>query len=159
MKRPFEEVVDSHGPTVLRVCRAILGPQDAEDAWADTFVSAMRAYPDLPDDVNIEAWLVTVAHRKAIDVLRARKRRAVPFEHVPDITGDQDAFDAEAADLWNAVHSLPLKQRQAIALHYLAGIPYTQVAETTGSSTEATRRAAADGIANLRQLYTNTPAE
>ena len=38
----------------------------------------MRAYPDLPADANVEAWLVTIAHRKAIDVTRAAARRAIP---------------------------------------------------------------------------------
>ena len=78
MKQPFEKVVEQHGGTVLRVCRVLLGVHDAEDAWSETFLAAMRAYPDLPDDANAEAWLVTIAHRKAIDVLRARKRQPAP---------------------------------------------------------------------------------
>src|ERR1700750_3220532 len=82
MKRPFERVVVDHGPTVLRVCRVVVGVGDAEDAWAETFVAAMRAYPGLPEDANVEAWLVTIAHRKAFDILRARQRRAVPVEEV-----------------------------------------------------------------------------
>ena len=65
-----------HGATVLRVCRAVVGPVDAEDAWSETFLSALRAYPDLPADANVEAWLVTIAHRRAVDVGRARSRRA-----------------------------------------------------------------------------------
>ncbi|MGI8695522.1 MAG: RNA polymerase sigma factor, partial [Mycobacteriales bacterium] len=64
-----------HGPTVLRVCRAVLGAVEAEDAWSETFVAALRAYPELPDDANVEAWLVTIAHRKAIDARRAQARR------------------------------------------------------------------------------------
>ena len=65
MKKPFEQIVDEHGPTVLRVCRAVLGPADAEDAWSETFLSALKAYPDLDPDANVEAWLVTIAHRQA----------------------------------------------------------------------------------------------
>ena len=80
LKQPFGTVVAVHGPTVLRVCRAVLGTVDADDAWSETFLSAMRAYPDLPADANVEAWLVTIAHRKAIDVLRSRKRQPVPVE-------------------------------------------------------------------------------
>ena len=75
--RPFEEVVADHGGTVLRVCRAVVGPDDAEDAWSETFLSALRAYPDLPADANVEAWLVTIAHRRALDVGRARSRRPI----------------------------------------------------------------------------------
>ena len=74
-KQPFEAVVAAHGGTVLRVCRAVLGAADADDAWSETFLAAMRAYPGLPADANVEAWLVTIAHRKAIDVTRAAARR------------------------------------------------------------------------------------
>ncbi len=58
---PFEEIVITHGPTVLRVCRAVLGPVDADDAWSETFLAALRAYPALRPDSNVEAWLVTTA--------------------------------------------------------------------------------------------------
>src|ERR1700719_446043 len=81
-KQPFETVVEIHGPTVLRVCRAVVGAVDADDAWSETFLSAMRAYPSLPDDANVEAWLVTIAHRRAIDIGRARSRRAVPTDTI-----------------------------------------------------------------------------
>ena len=47
-KQPFEAIVAQHGPTVLRVCRAVLGRADADDAWSETFLAALRAYPDLP---------------------------------------------------------------------------------------------------------------
>ena len=79
MKPPFEKVVAQHGATVLRVVRAVLGHADADDAWSDTFLAAMKAYPDLPADANLEAWLVTIAHRKAIDIHRATSRRAIPI--------------------------------------------------------------------------------
>ena len=52
---------------MLRVCRAVVGPVDAEDAWSETFLSALRAYPELPADANVEAWLVTIAHRRALE--------------------------------------------------------------------------------------------
>ena len=76
MKKPFEQIVTEHGGTVLRVCRAVVGPADADDAWSETFLSALKAYPELPATANVEAWLVTIAHRKAIDVRRADARRA-----------------------------------------------------------------------------------
>ena len=61
---PFEEIVTTHGPTVLRVCRAVLGPMDADDAWSETFLAALRAYPTLRPGSNVEAWLVTIALRR-----------------------------------------------------------------------------------------------
>jgi DNA-directed RNA polymerase specialized sigma24 family protein len=50
---------------------------------------------------------------------------------------------------------LPPKQRQSVAYHYLAGLPYADVATVLGGSAAAARRAAADGIATLRRTYLN----
>ena len=158
MKPPFEKVVTQHGPTVLRVVRAVLGHADADDAWSDTFLAAMKAYPDLPADANVEAWLVTIAHRKAIDVVRAASRRATPVADTPE-TASPDHADEPHADLTEAVAALPAKQRQAVAYHYLAGLPYAEIATLVDSSPAAARRAAADGIATLRRTYPSLDTE
>lgn len=55
MKQPFEEVVAEHGAPMLRVCHAVLDAQDAEDAWSETFLSALRAYPQPPVDADVQA--------------------------------------------------------------------------------------------------------
>lgn len=153
MKQPFEKVVAQHGATVLRVCRVVLGPHDADDAWSETFLSAMRAYPDLPETANVKAWLVTIAHRKAIDVLRAAKRNPLPVDQMPEAPTRLGIPGAGDPDLWRAARELPDKQRQAIAYHYVAGVPYAEIAQILGGTVEAARRAAADGIKNLRKNY------
>ena len=150
-KKPFEQVVTEHGGTVLRVCRALLTPHDAEDAWSETFLAALRAYPELPGTANVEAWLVTIAHRKAIDALRARERRPRPTGQLPEGPTGLGIPGSSDSDVWTAVRSLPDKQRQAVAYHYVAGLPYADIAAIVGGSTEAARRAAADGIKNLRR--------
>ena len=137
-----------YGPTVLRVVRAVLGPADADDAWSETFLAALRAYPQLPAGVNVEAWLVTIAHRKAIDVTRSTARHAVPVADPPEIEAGTALPDL---DLAAALAALPPKQRRAVAYHYLTGLPYAEIAEILGGSTDAARRAAADGIAALRR--------
>jgi RNA polymerase sigma factor (sigma-70 family) len=152
-QEPFEAVVARHGPTVLRVCRAVLGPDAAEDAWSETFLSALQAYPTLRPGSNVEAWLVTIAHRKAIDQGRARARRAVPTDELPERPMTHPLPGGWESDLWSALQGLPPKQRQTLAYHYLAGLPYADVADIVGGTAEAARRAAADGIATLRKRY------
>jgi RNA polymerase sigma factor (sigma-70 family) len=154
MKPPFENVVARHGATVLRVVRAVVGHADADDAWSETFLAAMKAYPGLPADANVEAWLVTIAHRKAIDVTRATARRAIPVSDTPDRPSPSHA-DEHHLELTEAVAALPPKQRQAVAYHYLAGLPYAEIATLLDSSAAAARRAAADGIATLRRSYSH----
>lgn len=157
MHEPFEPVICTHGATVMRVCLAVLAGRsgathDADDAWAETFVAALRAWPDLDAEANVEAWLVRIAQRKAIDILRARTRRC------EDLAGDDHPVAAacdpaaswETADIWTHVAGLPERQREAIGYHYLGGLTHVQTAELTGSTPAAVRRAAADGIAALR---------
>jgi RNA polymerase sigma factor (sigma-70 family) len=153
MKRPFEDIVVQHGPTVLRVCRAVLARPDAEDAWSETFLAALRAYPELADGANVEAWLVTIAHRKAIDVLRAQRRRATLVAEIGEASSTIGAWQPPDENLWAALGALPTKQRQAVAYHHVAGLPYAEVATIIGGSTDAARRAASDGIQALRRRY------
>ena len=138
---------------VLRVCRAVLGPVAADDAWSETFLSAMRAYPTLRPDSNVEAWLVTIAHRKSLDQVRVVARQPVLTPDVPDRPVTDPEPDDGKSPLWTALRALPLKQRQSVAYHYLAGLPYAEIAELLGGTPEAARRAAADGIAALRRTY------
>lgn len=155
---PFEQVVAEHGAAVLRVCRAVLGPDLAEDAWSETFLAALRAYPDLPEGSNVEAWLITIAKRKAIDQHRRRARTVPRMNDVPDrAEPSTDAVDRDDR-LWDALESLPDKQREAIAYHHIAGLPYAQVAELLNNTEAAARRAAADGMKTLRAIYSGAQA-
>ena len=152
-RQPFDEVVAEHGQVVLRVCRALLGPVEADDAWSETFLAAMRAYPDLRPDSNVGGWLVTIAHRKSIDQLRAAKRAPCPTGDLPQIPSPSGIPEPEDAALRTALQALPPKQRGAVIYHHLAGLPYSEVATLLDSSEAAARRSAADGIANLRRTY------
>ena len=149
--KPFEAIVREHGAVVLRVCRAVLGPDDADDAWSDTFLAALRAYPSLDPDANVQAWLVTIAKRKAIDVHRSAVRRPVPVPDLPE-PSRTEAPPGEHDGLWAALRMLPQRQREALAYHHLAGIPFAQVAVLLESTETAVRRAAADGMKKLRTL-------
>ncbi|MBD9699078.1 sigma-70 family RNA polymerase sigma factor [Flavimobilis sp. GY10621] len=156
---PFTEIVARHGATVWRVCRAVVGADAADDAWSETFLAALRAYPDLPPTTNLEAWLVTVAHRRAVDVVR-RERRTVPAGTDPSDLAAPARHDApdpavRAADteVWTRVAALPERQRLALAYHHLGGLTYVEVAALVGGTSDAVRRAAADGLATLRRTY------
>ena len=147
-----------HGPVVLRVCRAMLSPADADDAWAETFLAALRAYPDLRPDSNVRGWLVTIAYRKAIDQIRATARAPRPTVAVPDVTARDDRAAQLDTELRAALDALPAKQRGAVIYHYLADLPYSEVGELLETNEAAARRSAADGIANLRKYYTRGTA-
>jgi len=148
--RPFEEIVAEHGALVMRVCRALVGPVDAADAWSETFLSALQAYPRLRAGSKIRGWLVTIAHRKAIDQLRGAARRPESAGDLPELAVAEPA-SANDDELRAALDALPTKQRGAVIYRYLAELSYAEVGQLLGSNATAARRSAADGIANLRQ--------
>ncbi len=151
---PFERVVAEHGAMVLSVCRAMLGPIDADDAWSDTFLAALRAYPSLREGSNVAAWLVTIAHRKAIDQTRRRARAPIPVDTATLAT--PAAPEPPAAlddDLLAALASLSGQQRAAVVYHHIAGLPHAEIAAILDVSPAAARRSASDGIARLRAWH------
>jgi RNA polymerase sigma factor (sigma-70 family) len=149
---PFDRVVTEHGQVVLRVCRALLPLHDAEDAAADAFLAALEAYPRLRPDSDVKSWLVTIAHRKALDILRRKARHAMPVQDVPERgVGAEPSLPDQM--LWQAVRELPTKQRHAVAYHYVADLAYAEVAAIMGTTEAAARRNAADGIKALRRTY------
>lgn len=149
--RPFEAVVDEEGPVVWRVCRSMLGPADAEDAWSETFLAALGAYPGLPPGSNVRGWLVTIAYRKAVDGLRARNRRAEPWAEPPERAAASPPGRLEHAELLDALAGLPPKQQACVVLRHLGDLPYDEIATQLGISPAAARRNTADGIAALRR--------
>jgi RNA polymerase sigma factor (sigma-70 family) len=148
---PFQALLDAHRADVYRFLVALVGPQEAEDCFQDTFLAALRAYPDLRDARNLKAWLFTIANRKAMDSHRARARRPEPVEAVPDRAGAPRPERDPA--LWEAVRGLPPKQRTAVIARYVNDLPYREIARVVGGTEDAARRNAADGVKKLREAW------
>jgi RNA polymerase sigma factor (sigma-70 family) len=146
---PFQALIDEHAAEVMAVLRGAIGRQGAEDAFQETFLAALRAYPGLRDASNLRGWLVTIAHRKAIDHHRARGRAPVPVESVRE----EGVFDPEPADgeVWKAVAALPPKQRAAVTLRFASDLPHEEIAAALGCSPAAARRSLHEGLKRLRE--------
>jgi RNA polymerase sigma factor (sigma-70 family) len=138
---------------VWRFLVASVGHSEADDCFQETFVSALRAYPRLDEDSNLRAWVLTIAHRKALDAHRGRSRRAVPVADVAVVDG-RAAVSAPARDeaLWDAVGELPSRQRSAVVLRYVADLPHRDIAAAIGCSEEAARRSLHEGLTRLRKV-------
>ncbi len=149
--RPFEIVVREHGASLLRVCRGLVGANDSEDAWAETFLAALRAYPSLRPDSNIRGWLITIAHNKCMDLLRSRSRRIANETELTEYSGLRARAASSDLDLWRGIAALPERQRLAIVHHYFGGMSHAESAEIIGGSPESVRRAASDGLSSLRR--------
>jgi RNA polymerase sigma factor (sigma-70 family) len=155
---PFQTLLDAHGRDVHRFLVANVGPIDADDCYQETWLAALRAYPKLRDASNLKSWIFTVASRKAIDHVRARRRRPVAVGEVPERAATDDAaLPQEAAlrddGLWSRVRDLPPKQRTALALRYVADAGYDEISAVMGTSEDAARRNVHEALNRLRTEY------
>lgn len=150
---PFQALLDSHGTVLHRFLVAAVGPHDADDCFQDTCLAALRAYPDLRSDANLRGWLLRIAQRKALDAHRAATRRPLPAERLPDTAAaatPADRLDGEP-ELWARVRALPDKQRMAVFLRSVAGLPYHDVGVALDCSPDAARRNVHEGLERLRK--------
>ncbi len=149
---PFQRFLDTHRDAVWRFLVSSVGHAEADDCFQETFIAALRAYPRLRADSNLRAWVLTIAHRKALDAHRARARRALPIEDVAAIdTRGTAPVSAPDETLWTAVEELPSRQRSAVVLRYVADLPHREIATAMGCSEEAARRSLHEGLLKLRK--------
>jgi RNA polymerase sigma factor (sigma-70 family) len=149
---PFQRFLDAHRDDVWRLLVASVGRDAADDCFQETFLAAMRAYPSMRPD-NPRAWVLTIAHRKALDHFRARKRRAVPVGELPEVPAPESS-EIRDDGVWERVHALPDKQRAAVLLRFAGDLTHREVATVMGVSEEAARRNAFEGLRKLRQEMT-----
>jgi RNA polymerase sigma factor (sigma-70 family) len=147
---PFQTVLDEHSAAVMAILQGAVGRDSADDCFQETFLAALRAYPKLADVSNLRGWLLTIAHRKAIDHHRARGRAPVPVAEVREVAVE-DGLPEHDPRLWARVRALPPKQRAAVALRYGSDLPHNEIAAALGCSPEAARRSLHEGLKRLRK--------
>jgi RNA polymerase sigma factor (sigma-70 family) len=150
---PFQVFLDQNRNRVYRFCVVAVGPSDADDCFQETFLAALRAYPDLTDGEMLERWIMRIASRKAIDHHRRRARAPIPTSEMPDL-GSAGGLNAVESDglLWAAVRTLPAKQRVAVVQRHVLDRGYGEIAEIMGTSEEAARANVHEGMKKLREL-------
>jgi RNA polymerase sigma factor (sigma-70 family) len=150
---PFQALLDAHRGDVYRFLVASVGHNEADDCFQETCIAALRAYPRLRHATNLRAWLLRIAERKAVDAHRARGRRAIPVEAVPEGAVEAPPERNSEPALWVAVRALPRKQRTAVFCRSVLGMPYGELAALLESSEDAARRNVHEGLKRLREEW------
>jgi RNA polymerase sigma factor (sigma-70 family) len=150
---PFQTLLDAHGRDVHRFLVATVGSSDADDCYQETWIAALRAYPRLRHGSNVRSWILTIAHRKAIDHIRAARRRPLAVAEVPEMAIAPALVDNGQPELWRLVRELPDKQRTALALRYILDASYADISAVMHTSEEAARRNVHEALKRLRMEY------
>lgn len=148
---PFETFYEAHRDEVLRFLGRRLGPERAEDAFQETFLRALRAYPRLEHGEHLRAWVFTIASRIVVD--EARRGRPAPagsLDELPEPAAAESALPA-FEDLAPLTDGLPPSERAAVVLRYGYDLGYDEIGAALGSTEQAARQAASSGVRRLRK--------
>jgi RNA polymerase sigma factor (sigma-70 family) len=161
---PFQVFLEENRTLVYRFLLAQVGPGEADDCFQETFLAALRAYPTLRHGSNLRGWVLTIATRKALDAGRRRRKRPVSVSDVaedsrpvgltdlPDWPVERAVFERMASQngLWQAVQSLPPRQRAAVVHRFVLDRSYAEIAEAMDSTEETARANVSQAIRKLR---------
>jgi RNA polymerase sigma factor (sigma-70 family) len=125
----IEDCYAALGPLVLGYLRRFVPRDEAEDVLQRVFYEVWRNADRYDPSRSLEAWLLGIARKRAIDHLRRRHGEAVPLEELGQVAGDDGRDLAEryarASEVRGALDRLPAEQREVLALAYFGD--YTQV--------------------------------
>src|SRR6266508_4813322 len=119
---PFERFYAEHRDEVFGLLVRRLGRQRAEDAFQETFLRALRAYPALRNGDYLRAWVLTIARNVAVDTHR-RDRPPVELEEPVELPR-RPAY----AEVAHITDGLPPTERAAVVLRYAYDLPYPAIA-------------------------------
>ena len=150
----FEELMVLSQQRVAQIAWAILGDrEDVKDAVQETFLRLYRFLGRYDANRDFHGWLARIAVNVCRDALRRRKRG---FEPLCEIESTEPRADAELihrsdlALLRRAVDALPPKERLAVILREVEGLPTDEVATVLGSTVTTVRVQISRARAKLR---------
>lgn len=154
---------DRFGRLAFRLAFRILRDRAlAEDAVQEAFLAVWRSADAYKRErAKPSTWILTVVHRRAVDIVRREQsRRGEPLEVAPEPESgpaDEDAVlrDRRAA-VQAALTELPGEQRQALELAYYGGLTQSQLAERLGVPLGTVKSRMFAGLGRLRELLAET---
>jgi RNA polymerase sigma factor (sigma-70 family) len=146
---PFETFYETHKTEVVRFLGRRLGREQAEDAFQETFLRALRAYPRLEHGEHLRAWVLTIASRIVVD--DARRKRPPATGEIDDLPALEDGRLPAFEELAPLTDGLPPKERAAVVLRYGYDLDYDEIGAALGSTESAARQAASAGVRRLRK--------
>ncbi len=132
----INEVYAALGPMVLGYLRRFVARDEGEDVLQRVFYEVWRNRDRYDPSRSLEAWVLAIARKRAIDLLRRRHANVVPIEDLRDIAGDDGRELAEryarASEVRGALERLPREQREVLTLAYFGDLTQTEIADRLG---------------------------
>lgn len=160
------ELYDRFGRVAFGLARRVLRDERlAEDAVQEAFLDVWRtAATFVPERGRASSWVLMLAHRRAVDLVRRHERRRTePLDEAPTPAGDATDEVAwlrlQRERVQGALRQLPDRQREALELCYYGGLTQSELAERLGEPLGTIKSRMFNGLGRLRELLEDTTME
>jgi RNA polymerase sigma factor (sigma-70 family) len=162
----FAELYDRYGRLAYGLARRVLRDGSlAEDAVQDAFLTIWRSASRFSSErAPARVWILTLVHRRAVDLVRHHERRRTEPLPQREETGDDGADETvwlrlQRDRVREALRQLPDQQREAIELAYFGGFTQSELAERLGQPLGTIKSRMFSGLARLRELLDDATPE
>ena len=149
----LEDAYADYGPSVLAYLRRYVGADEAEDVLQRTFLDVWRHAGRYDPQERFTGWLFTIAHRRAVDALRAQRHAVVDMETVRELVGEdgRESLErfADAADVRHALAALPDHERETLHLAYFEELTQAEIAHRLGVPLGTVKARSSRGLQRL----------
>jgi RNA polymerase sigma-70 factor, ECF subfamily len=154
----FGAVYDQAAPAVLGIVRRVLrDPAQSEEVMQEVLLEIWRTASRFdPATGSATAWIMTVAHRRAVDRVRSEQRaaerelRAATTSIAYDEVSDAAMTSLEHQRVRRCLDGLTELQRESVTLAYYGGYSYREVAQLLGVAVGTVKTRMRDGLIRLR---------
>lgn len=161
------EAYRRHGGAVFALARRVLGDRDRAEDVTQVVFSLLWDHAERfdPERGSLRSYLLTLAHRRAVDAARAEGRRRQREERLASMA--EAPYDIEhevgdlvvAADVRRALAQLSVGERQAIEMAYFGGHTYREVAALLGEPEGTIKSRIRNGLTRLRAALVEVAGE
>ena len=148
------------GPMVLGYLRRFVPRDEAEDVLQRVFYEVWRNRDRYDPTRSLEAWVLGIARKRAIDLLRRRHASVVPIDELRDLAGDDGRELAEryarASEVRAALERLPREQREVLTLAYFGDLTQTEISDRLGVPLGTVKARTFRGLRRLADILTTT---
>ena len=161
------ELYDRFGRVAYGLALRILRDEAlAQDAVQEAFLAIWRSADRfLAERAKASTWILTLVHRRAVDLVRREeRRRGEPLESAPEPVSSATAEDEATLDfqrrvVQEALKRLPAEQREALELGYYGGLTQSELAERLGQPLGTIKSRMFAGLTRLRDLLAQAGLE
>ena len=157
----WDEIYSSHSDLIYRLCKRMVGENDAEDLFQEIFLDIYNSLDSFRGEAAVSTWI----YRIAVNHCAKHTRRKKLISFIPLVNDIMEESDSPSAELEKsetenmlntAINQLPGRQKTAVVLYYFHQMKHKEIAEILSISPKAVESTMARAKQTMARILTKT---